>query len=493
MKSEIKKIKIKLQYVLLTLLIASYSSYSAKFVVLTKLDSGGGSIIDEISPEVFTIDTLRSAIEQAENETLFPGGDTITFDIPITPTHSTIILSQVGDTFDILSQTSNSAFGINSTITINGDIPNIAFNTQLAVTGSVELRHFQVNAGGKLKLQNIKLQGGQTPLNSAGRGGAIVVQNNAKLEVYDSTFSLNDAVNGGAISFQSGAKASAIYRSKFSFNKSSDEIAATENGAGGAIFTENTSEILTIEGTSFYDNAADANGGALYIDGLVNISRSSIYSNSSDLNGGGVYIDTFGSTTITNSLIYDNLSQLYGGGLYIDSTNQMTKIISSTIVDNHSGGQLTKLIRNAHKGTIPATSGGGIFSYFEDTFIMHNSIVAENKDTGVDNDIEASVNNQSSYNLIGVDVSTVGITDGNNGNIIGTAFSPIDPLIEYGVLFDVIGIKSNSPAVNTGSNSIVIVENITTDYRGDGYDRIVGSATDIGAYELDLIFYNGFE
>lgn len=267
-----------------------------------------------------------------------------------------------------------------------------------------------------------------------------------------------------------------------------------ENGAGGAIFAENTNEILTIEDTYFSRNTADANGGALYIDGLVNISRSRITGNNSDLNGGGVYIDTFGSVTITNSLIYDNLSQLYGGGLYIDSINHMTKIISSTISINRSGDQLTKLVRNVNKGIIPATSGGGIFSYLEDTFIMHNSIVAGNEDTGVDNDIEASVDSQSSYNLIGVNVSTVGITNGNNGNIIGTAFSPIDPLIEYTFSFGsylMRGINRNSPAIHAGSNSIVIVENLTTDFLGN--DRIVGPATDIGAYELDLIFYNGFE
>ena len=489
MNSKTNSIKKAIHYALLTLLIMCYSSYSVEFVVLTELDSGGGTVIAEISPGVFTIDTLRSAIEQAENETLFPGADIITFDIPNLTASSHILLSQVGDTFDFGSHTSNSAFGINSIITINGETTD-PLHKEITLKAS-GLRHFQVNAGGKLRLENLELSEGQTPLNGAGRGGAIVVQDNGKLEVYDSVFILNGAVNGGAIYFQTWAKASTIYRSSFLFNHSSDENTATENGAGGAIFADNVNEILTIEKTRFHSNTADASGGALYLNGLVNINRSSIKGNNADLSAGGIYINTFGGVVITNSLIYDNLSQLYGGGLYIDSINQVTRIISSTIVDNRSGFQLTSLEKNSNKGTIPATSGGGIFSYQEETFIIQNSIVAENEDAGADNDIEATVNSQSVYNLIGVDVGVVGMTDGTNGNIIGTAALPINPLIEYDFLSIMTGIKSNSLAVNAGNDAIIAVENINYDYRG--FNRIIGSATDIGAYELDLIFYNGFE
>ena len=484
------KIKKRLRLILLTTLIAtgSYSVYAAEFVVLTVLDSGGGSIIEEISPGVFTIGTLRSAIEQAENEILFPDGDIISFDI----LNSTdITISAIGDTFDFGGLTSNTGFGVNSTITINGEILGSIFNITLIAD---QLRHFQVNSGGRLRLQNIRLTGGTTPINSAGRGGAIVVQDMGRIQLENCTIFGNAAVNGGAIAFETGAQISSITDSQFTGNSSSDGVPATENGAGGAIFATNLSGVLNIENTQFSSNDAGASGGALYINGLVNLSRSRILSNDSGLSGGGIYIDSFGTSIIANSIIDQNVSQIGGGGLDINSISQISKIVSSTIVENESVALETKT-KNSKiiKGIL--TRGGGIFSHLPNTFVLHNTIIVGNFETGSSNDLAAAVDSLSSHNLIGVNVSTANISNGSNGNIIGTIFAPIDPLIDYSITGSMQGLQSNSPAIHAGSNDQVIIEGLVTDYRGEGFDRIYGPATDMGAFEFDddFVFINGFE
>jgi len=69
---------------------------------------------------VFEIDTLRSAIEQADDEITFPGADTISFaDSVFTGGEADINLNIIGDSF-VFGGTSNSAFGINSEISVVG-------------------------------------------------------------------------------------------------------------------------------------------------------------------------------------------------------------------------------------------------------------------------------------------------------------------------------------------------------------------------------------
>ena len=71
-----------------------------------------------------------------------------------------------------------------------------------------------------------------------------------------------------------------------------------------------------------------------------------------------------------------------------------------------------------------------------------------------------------------------------NGNLIGTASSPIDaklaPLADNGGPTQTCALLAGSPAINAGSNPA----NLTTDQRG--LPRQVGSQTDMGAYEAQL-------
>ena len=477
---------------LVTLLLICSPLFAAQFIVQTNLDLPADSQVNQISPGVFAVQTLRSAIALANDENAHPGGDVITFDFdsmamedikPSQGSSNTIEIGLIGDQFNFLNQSSPSAFGINSTITIDGELSG-AQQVELSALG---LRHFQVNTGGRLRLQNLSVSDGETPLNSAGRGGAVVVQNSAQLEVDDCDFSFNQAVNGGAIAIQSGALASEIKNTLFLFNAASDEIAQTENGAGGALFAANSVFPLMLENNRFNFNNADANGGAVYLSGVATFDRNELFNNDADLSGGGLYMDVGSGATITNSLIYDNVANAFGGGVAM-ADSALAQIINTTITENRAGALTTPSRLGAG-----SEQGGGVYVAVNGDLLLHNSIVSDNDNSGQQVDVTGAVDAQSSHNLIGVDQSLQNISDGNNGNLIGTVAQPIDPLIEFDFLLRIAGLMPNSPALDVGNDAVVNMQNLTTDYRGNGFPRISGPASDIGAFEMDYIFVNGFE
>ncbi len=462
-------------------LLLSVHAIAAQFIVQSNLDLPPSTVVDEISPGVYAVQTLRSAVSLANNENSYPGADLITFDLG---TDRTIELGLIGDHFDFMTQSSPSALAINSLITIDGDQPGV----QQVKLSALSLRHFQVNLGGQLRLRNLTLDSGETPLNSSGRGGAVVVLDSARLEVNNCDFTFNQAVNGGAIAIQSGALNSTISDSLFLFNSSSDDIAATENGAGGALFAVNTVFPLTLNDNTFSSNHADANGGAIYLDGVVNINRNELRDNNTELAGGGLFLDANAATVITNSLIYDNFSEDQGGGISL-ATAATAQIVSSTITDNRVGD----LSRTNQTAGGPSAWGGGIYAGINSNLLLHNSIVSDNSSFSDPVDITGVADPQSSHNLIGVDESLHNLSDGNNGNLVGTALQPLDAGILYNQLLRIDGLAADSPAINAGSNNQVSQYGLTTDYRGESYDRIVGGTTDMGAFETDYIFFDGFE
>lgn len=465
------------------------TSQAAEFVVQTDLDLSGGTTTGQISPGVYTIQTLRSAVEQANDEINFPGPDLIRFDENITTVNpgpnTTIILGLVGDQFNYQTQSSPSALGIDSSITIQGTLPG-APEPDITIE-ALGLRHFQINDGGKLRLYDLTLSDGETPLNSAGRGGAVVVDNNGQLQINNSTFFMNQAVNGGALAFQSGALDGLIENSQFIFNEASDNNSGTlDLGLGGAIFSEAGLNTVTIENSAFSQNYADAHGGAIYTDQAVVIKNTRLDYNDADNNGGALYVLTQGSAAISNSVFYENQAINRGGALYaISFAPDSVVMVNSTLAKNEAGLNVSLLGAQ--------TAGGAIYSNMNNNLLLHNNIVADNHDAGMDDDISADLNEASSYNLIGLNSGSLfGVVNQDNGNLIGTVSEPIDARLKLNQLFTaVIGLESDSPAVNSGNNTQVIAAGLIYDIEGN--DRIIGPAVDRGAFETDILFYDDFE
>ena len=67
---------------------------------------------------------------------------------------------------------------------------------------------------------------------------------------------------------------------------------------------------------------------------------------------------------------------------------------------------------------------------------------------------------------------------------------PIDALLgelqDNGGVTPTVALQPGSPAIDAGSNP----NNLATDQRGNGFDRTIGEATDIGAFEVQTITDN---
>jgi hypothetical protein len=126
--------------------------------------------------------------------------------------------------------------------------------------------------------------------------------------------------------------------------------------------------------------------------------------------------------------------------------------------------------------------GGGILTFGGSTVLSH-TIVAGNTGASMPSDVAGSM--AVSFSLLGVDTDAI-ITN-NGGNLIGTAGSPINPLL--GPLADNGGptlthaLLFGSPAIDAGDPAIVF-NPAAFDQRGAPFSRVSSGRIDIGAFEL---------
>ncbi|WP_395377533.1 choice-of-anchor Q domain-containing protein [Marinicella sp. W31] len=475
------------------LLLASSSVQSAEFIVQSAGDSDGGNPTP-LQNGIFTIDTLRSAIEQADNESAFPGADIIRFDPSIFVNgQANIVLTTVGDTFQLLGSNSNSAFGINSEINIEG--PSDA---ELTLSGN-NLRHFQVNRDGQLNLNRVTLSNGFGS-GFAGRGGAVLVRNGGGVNINHSTIANNTARGGGGLYLRQGALSSTVSNTVFSGNYANGNI-----NSGGAINNNNGSdEPLIIQRSTFTNNTSIYDGGALFVEGATIIQASTIDNNTALKRGGGIAILNGGSIYLENSTISNNTAtEATGGG--IDSginpnDAPYSVIINSTIANNQSNIDRSSafLSFRGDEELNLDSSGGGLHSYYAGNFLIHNTLITNNTEFSdrIPDDIATQLRAESSHNLFSVADSLLGLSDGINNNQIGTRTNPIDaqllPLSDNGGPTLTHSLARNSPAIDAGNDDIANQQKFSTDQRGAGFTRFV-STVDIGAVEVDLIFKNSFE
>jgi hypothetical protein len=240
--------------------------------------------------------------------------------------------------------------------------------------------------------------------------------------------------------------------------------------------------------------------------GIMTISNSTVAFNNSLGGPGGILNDFIkgdlekgGTLTVINSTISGNSSTAafvgegedgsfvggFGGGILAtkdletgdDAANLATivrtSIINSTIANNQA-----------------SSDGAGLFSQenslFSNNFIVRNSIVANNIGGA---DVEGLFNDASSYNLIGS--SSSNLVNGLENNIVGSADSPVDPLLtplrDNGGPTLTHALLQGSPALDAGENSVVDIRSLftispVTDQRGS--ERISNGTVDRGSYEL---------
>jgi CSLREA domain-containing protein len=250
-------------------------------------------------------------------------------------------------------------------------------------------------------------------------------------------------------------------------------------GGGISVYPNNSLDLTDV---TIRNNAANFGGGIANA-GALSIKRSTI-SNNTALHGGGLHISSTLITAIANSTISDNAAngnaatQGLGGGI-LSSAGLL--IINNATISNNSA----------------TTFGGGIFSN-SGAPKLRNTIVAANTVGSESSDVRGGFESLGN-NLIGNAVGSTGFTIGNpsaNGDKVGTADNPINPLLgplqNNGGQTDTREPSVFSPVKDAGNNCVLDLTcpsfnpptGLTTDQRGAGFPRRVGSRVDIGAVEV---------
>jgi streptogramin lyase len=355
---------------------------------------------------------------------------------------------------------------------------------------------------------------------STGGGGAIE-NASGTLIVSGSTFSGNHADNGrygGAIFNVATAW---ISGSAFTGNHAdtTSTSPAAQSSAGGAIYNGfNGSESMTVLGCTFTNNHSNnttgnpssaIGGGAINNVATLTLTNSTLTANTAShtfdggggilnagtltvtsctlsgndaansvgLNAGGGGINNFGTLVVSNSTFDGNSADgtRNGGGAIYNNGGTAT-LTSSTLTANHA---LTS-------GSANFDGGGGIDGADGGTITLVNTVVAQNTTDATGPDIVGAVVGTSHHNLIGNGSGMSGISNGANGNLVGTAGSPIDPqlssLANKGGPTQTRSPQAGSPVLDVGDPAQLG----TTDQRG----VVRLNAVNIGAYQASATSFS---
>ncbi|MCQ3939414.1 MAG: hypothetical protein DPW18_20575, partial [Chloroflexi bacterium] len=298
------------------------------------------------------------------------------------------------------------------------------------------------DAGGGTILDGFVITGGYA--NGAGihrAGGGIVLYSAASPTLENLTITGNVAWTGGADGFGGG-----VYMEGNSTPSMTNMYIANNYGYfGGGLFSVNSSPV--VQNATIANNRAGFGGGVEYFDGsggsLTNVT---IYNNAAEAFNGGGFYNADSSPTLTNVTISNNTAPAtYGGGFHNIDTDTYASpakpVLVNVVIANSTGGDC-----------VTSTLGSGT---------------------------DASLDAASGYNLIEDSVNACGLSDGVNGNRVGT-----DPMLgafaNNGGFAPTMMLNPGSPAINSGTNTSCP----STDQRGRSRALTVSDPCDMGAYEL---------
>ena len=360
---------------------------------------------------------------------------------------------------------------IGSNVNITGPDATLLTIQRSNAGGTPEFRVFTINSGKIVTIAGLTISNGKVTGTSGGG-----ISNSGVLTLNNAFVSRNSAGSGGT-----GGGIQNLGTLNVNYSLISNNVGG---GVASNLFGGNTT--ATINNSVIRGNTVN---GGVYNNGLnaiatMAINTSIISGNSANSSGGGIFngagsFTSVGKLTLTNCTISGNSAGAGGGGLYTAAVfgNASTDVTinNSTIsgnsdssasggggiyhISNGTGSIATLTINN---GTIVgnnanAGSGGGIRTEVLNSVTnlnLRNTMVAGNlRSSGtISSDISGSVNSGSSFNLIGDGTDMSGITNGSNGNQVGTSLSPINPkigpLASNGGLTETHALLPGSPALD---------------------------------------------
>jgi hypothetical protein len=346
----------------------------------------------------------------------------------------------------------------------------------LTVTGSTLSSNTATFGGGILNYGTLTVSSSSLSGNSAPFGGGI--SNYGTLTVSSSSLSGNSAPFGGGISNYgtltvtnstlSGNSANIDGGGIYNGNSGSltvieSTLSGNSGSEGAAIFNSGT---LTVSNSTLSGNSADQWGGGILNGGTLTVSNSTLSGNSATFSGGG--IDNGGTLTVSNSTLSGNSATFSGGGIYTYLSNPVT---------------LTNVTLTANRANTSGSGfhGGGLF-VSTGSPVLHDTLIAGNFNGAsgtTRDDVDGVLDLSGDYNLIGDGTGMTGLTNGVNGNQVGNASAPIDPLLgplhDNGGPSQTMALRPGSPALNAGDPGQLGV----SDQRG----VIRSGGVNIGAYQ----------
>lgn len=311
---------------------------------------------------------------------------------------------------------------------------------------------------------------------------------------YDGDITLQDSVISNSEVYDAGGAAAYTAYGDISLTRST--VSGNEAYAYGVTTGALTSKYGNVElmqSTVSNNEAYGYNiafGGGVYANGVAamiqsTISQNSAYGNVYGAWAGGVY--GYYGAYIIESTISGNHADSNGGGF----TTENLMMFNSTVSGNDSGGYAgggsvfggqATLTNSTITGNSAGSATGGLW--------MTGATVAKLNSTILFG------NTESSPSVYGADIGAYGgatVDPAYGNNLVGNTFlvMPVgtlttDPLL--GPLANNGGptlthaLGAGSPAIDTGNN----IPNFPNDQRGAGFDRVVGAAADIGAFEVQM-------
>ena len=250
-------------------------------------------------------------------------------------------------------------------------------------------------ANSNLSLDGVLIKGNQADTEGGG------IYNYEKLHIENSTIEDNSSVYQGGGLYNLGG-AVEVHASAFSGNLVTDtdgrggNIANTYRHLGGDLYQYGS---IDIEESTIARGSALFNGGGIFAESSVAITRTAVFSNTAGGNGGALYMATFdqGTVRIYNSTLADNSAANHGGAIYKES-GALT-IGYSTIAANSSQQEGDNIYMDGGQ-TFPTTLSGTLIAYGD---CVQNNVVSQgnNLDSGSSCGLDAMVDTLNGDPMLG--------------------------------------------------------------------------------------------
>lgn len=404
-----------------------------------------------------------------------------------------------GDTIDLtglacstISLTTGAVMFAQNSITLNG--PGM---THLTVTGKYngnteKDRIFTHTGTGTFAVNNLSVSKGYSyAATGNAKGGCIYSAGTAYLSHVGAYFckafsAASGRAQGGGVY---GKSAVDLKYSVVESNTASG--AGNVGGYGGGVYSKNSfvAKYSTVSGNTAGNSRGF--GGGVLVYGSGTVKASTISGNTAKDNGGGIYAHNFftsaaNTLTIKNSTVSGNSAGYYTGGVIVNSGT--VYIDNSTIVFNTAAKGRFGSYPFTYRAPGVATSDAynAVAVTLQSSLIANNTYGSSEYDLSVPKRSSTTVTFSGANNLVRATFAAV------PSGTIKISCPLLGPLKFNGGPTQTHALLSHSPGIDQGNN----VLGLSFDQRQSPFSRQSGSATDIGAYEVqqgDVVFNNGFD